>query len=53
MHNLGKNKEKMPGRELPLHPGLPTDQSGKIGYIVAWLLGVPVWILLLVFLIRG
>lgn len=29
------------------------DTSGKIGYLVAWLLGVPAWILLLVFLIKG
>ena len=30
-----------------------TNQEGAIGYIVAWLLGVPASILLLVFLIRG
>jgi hypothetical protein len=29
------------------------NQEGAIGYIVAWLLGVPASILLLVFLIRG
>lgn len=28
-------------------------QQGKIGYIVAWALGIPVPILLLVFLLRG
>jgi hypothetical protein len=28
-------------------------QEGKIGYILAWLLGVPIPILLLVFLLRG
>lgn len=29
------------------------DEKGRIGYIVAWLLGVPFWVLLLIFLIRG
>jgi hypothetical protein len=29
------------------------DQSGKIGYIILWLLGVPVSVLLLIFLLRG
>jgi len=29
------------------------NEEGAIGYIVAWLLGVPASILLLIFLIRG
>jgi hypothetical protein len=29
------------------------SQEGKIGYLVAWLLGIPIPILLLVFLLRG
>jgi hypothetical protein len=29
------------------------DRSGKIGYIVAWLLGIPIPILLIIFLLRG
>lgn len=29
------------------------DQSGKIGYILAWVLGVPIPILLLVYALRG
>lgn len=29
------------------------NSNGKIGYLFAWLLGVPVWILLIVFVIRG
>ena len=28
-------------------------QEGKIGYILAWLLGVPIPILILVYLLRG
>ena len=28
-------------------------QQGKIGYILAWLLGIPIPILIVVFLLRG
>ena len=28
-------------------------QSGKIGYILLWLLGVPIPILLIIYLLRG
>jgi len=28
-------------------------QEGKIGYIIAWLLGVPIPILVVIFLLRG
>lgn len=28
-------------------------QDGKIGYLIAWLLGVPAWVLLVIFLLRG
>jgi hypothetical protein len=31
----------------------PASQQGKIGYILLWLLGVPLPILLLVYLLRG
>lgn len=31
----------------------PHRQRGKIGYILAWLLGIPIPILILVFLLRG
>lgn len=34
----------------------PTDQnkeSGAIGYILAWVIGIPIPILLLIFLLRG
>lgn len=34
-------------------PGSVRDQQGKIGYVIAWLLGVPLPILLLVALLRG
>ena len=38
------------------HPGvapMKTWQEGKAGYILLWLLGVPIPILLLIFLLRG
>ena len=31
----------------------PPEQSGAIGYILAWLIGIPIPILLAIFLIRG
>jgi hypothetical protein len=34
-------------------PEVLNSQEGAIGYIVAWLLGVPASVLLLIFLIRG
>ena len=30
-----------------------SDQKGKIGYIILWLLGVPASVLFLIFLVRG
>jgi hypothetical protein len=38
---------------LPKFPSLPSQQEGKAGYILMWLLGVPIPILLLIFLLRG
>jgi len=42
-------------REKEKEMGLPKlkSESGKIGYIILWLLGVPASILLLIFLLRG
>ena len=34
-------------------PALPRSQQGKWGYILAWLVGVPVPILIVIFLLRG
>jgi hypothetical protein len=31
----------------------PNQESGAIGYILAWLIGIPLPILLAIFLIRG
>lgn len=32
---------------------LKKAQSGKIGYILAWILGIPIPILIVIFLLRG
>jgi hypothetical protein len=34
-------------------PALPARQQGRWGYILAWLIGVPVPILVLIYLLRG
>jgi hypothetical protein len=34
-------------------PETRDPQQGKIGYILAWLLGIPIPILILIYLIRG
>jgi hypothetical protein len=33
--------------------GIPSDRSGKVGYLILWLLGIPIPILLLFFVMRG
>lgn len=54
--------EKLPGKESPIEGSQVPErgvtkvlksQKGKVGYLLAWLLGVPAWILLMIFLIRG
>jgi len=32
---------------------LPTAREGKVGWVLLWLLGIPIPVLLLLFLIRG
>ena len=34
-------------------PSPPRLQQGKMGYILLWLLGVPIPILLIIYLLRG
>ncbi len=38
---------------LPMKAQLKRHQEGKIGYILLWLLGIPIPILFLIFLLRG
>lgn len=40
-------------KRLALVKSPMAGEEGKIGYLIAWILGVPAWILLLVFLIKG
>lgn len=39
----------------PWHGGIKSlrDQSGKLGWILLWALGVPIPVLLVLFLLRG
>lgn len=39
--------------KLPDFKSLPSDQQGRVGYILLWLLGVPIPILFLIYLLRG
>ena len=32
---------------------LPSGQEGRVGYMLLWLLGVPIPLLFLIFLLRG
>ena len=41
------------GRSLTRPPTLRHMQEGRWGYILAWLVGVPVPILILIYLLRG
>jgi len=40
-------------KKWPDFPAVASAQEGKAGYILLWLLGVPIPILLLIFLLRG
>jgi len=46
----------MPSTRPPRHSGnrqAPPEMRGKIGWILLWLLGVPIPVLLVLFLLRG
>ena len=38
---------------MSAHPALRSAQQGRWGYILAWLVGVPVPILIVIYLLRG
>ena len=38
---------------VPQLRSLPAGQQGRVGYILLWLLGVPLPILFLIYLLRG
>ncbi len=48
-----ERNELAPVLGLPVQDSLLEGEAGRVGYIIAWFLGVPFWILILVFLIRG
>ena len=45
--------EKSLKTENAERPSLANNEEGAIGYIAAWLLGVPASVLFLIFLMRG
>jgi hypothetical protein len=38
---------------LPDLKNLPANQQGRVGYILLWLIGVPIPVLFLIYLLRG
>jgi len=40
-------------KEINMHLGDKLKQAGATGYILLWLLGIPIPILLIIFLLRG
>jgi hypothetical protein len=44
------DKNQTPAR---IRPSLVRSEEGAIGYIAAWMLGIPASVLFLIFLLRG
>lgn len=42
-----------PTKEVPSHRVRRSGQEGKIGWILLWLVGIPIPVLLALFLLRG
>lgn len=38
---------------LPTFTSVPSNQQGRVGFILLWLIGVPIPILFLLYLLRG
>ena len=38
---------------LPTFTSAPSNQQGRVGFILLWLIGVPIPILFLLYLLRG
>ncbi len=53
MTGIGYVKRLGQGLRSMKHPTPMKLQEGKMGYILLWLLGVPIPILLVIFLLRG
>lgn len=56
---MSKNKPHTPvvknsgGYRRTMLPSLKRYQEGKIGYILLWLIGIPIPVIFLIFLLRG
>lgn len=48
-----KNSKKMLTAQQSITKRIINNQQGRIGYLVAWMLGVPASLLFVIFLIRG
>lgn len=48
-----QNFKKLPASQKSLTQRIINNQQGRIGYLVAWMLGVPASLLFVIFLIRG
>jgi hypothetical protein len=48
-----QSSQRMPLRDSRQRLNLPGAQSGKMGWILLWALGVPIPVLLVLFLLRG
>lgn len=53
MKGTGSLRRVRQGLRSMKHPTPMKLQEGKMGYILLWLLGVPIPILLVIFLLRG
>jgi hypothetical protein len=53
VENAMQSSQRMPLRDWPQRLHLPGAQSGKMGWILLWALGVPIPVLLVLFLLRG
>jgi hypothetical protein len=53
VENAMQSSQRMPLRYWRQRLKLPGAQSGKMGWILLWALGVPIPVLLVLFLLRG
>ena len=53
MRNLSADPMSKEIEMRAFHAGERRFRSGKVGWIVLWLLGIPIPILLILFLLRG
>lgn len=49
---IERERERDDAKRTPLHPG-SRREAGAIGWVLLWLIGIPIPILLVFFLLRG